>query len=382
MSSIESLNRLRTLDPAILTDVVRRDQRDPGFEITHWDVRRLSDRGFASGDGPFCFYGEGGSGPSRKSWSVVLKICTTAPDILGDTTRLGYRQRECLAYQSGMLDALPAALAVPRYYAVSEQADGTWLWLEHIAERTGDRWTLDDFCFAAYELGRFGAEYALGRQNPVQPWLSLDALGQWLRFWTRETTWTSSVVQKVISPQTRARVLDLWDSRERLIAALDHLPQVFSHGDVHRRNYIIRKQPDGSDELVAVDWAWCGLRPFGSDLGHLVGWSSAFYDWDPADIRSLERVAESAYLAGLRDAGWHGDPRLVRLALTSWIALWQGVTIPHCIAHFATEEHRAMLRQQFDRSPDEFAQDWAKLCDYALDRADEAVQLMSDLKMG
>src|SRR5574341_1842536 len=69
------LDKLRTIDLDILTDVVRQDQRDPSFEITNWTVKRLSDKGIANPDGLWLFSGEGTRGNSGSaSWSIVLKI--------------------------------------------------------------------------------------------------------------------------------------------------------------------------------------------------------------------------------------------------------------------------------------------------------------------
>jgi hypothetical protein len=37
--------RLQAVDPAVLADMVRQDQRSSSFEIADWSVRRLSDKG-------------------------------------------------------------------------------------------------------------------------------------------------------------------------------------------------------------------------------------------------------------------------------------------------------------------------------------------------
>ena len=53
------LVRLKAVDPAILTDVVRQDQRSPSFEITEWSVKLLSSQGAINPDGLWLFSGEG-----------------------------------------------------------------------------------------------------------------------------------------------------------------------------------------------------------------------------------------------------------------------------------------------------------------------------------
>jgi hypothetical protein len=47
--------KLQAIDSAILTDVVRQDQRSPLFEVTGWSVRRLSDKGVTNPDGLWLF---------------------------------------------------------------------------------------------------------------------------------------------------------------------------------------------------------------------------------------------------------------------------------------------------------------------------------------
>ena len=124
MTMSTTFEQLRALDLAMLTDVVRQDQRDPDFEITEWAVRRLSDRGFASEDGPFCFYGHGRSGPSVRSWSVVLKFSATPQDTQLAPTSLWCFKREWLVYQAasvlgtgtrGMFDLAPPGELAERH---------------------------------------------------------------------------------------------------------------------------------------------------------------------------------------------------------------------------------------------------------------------------
>ena len=52
------LGRIKRIDPVILTDVVRKDQRSPFFVITEWSVVRLSDMRFITPDGLWLYSGQ------------------------------------------------------------------------------------------------------------------------------------------------------------------------------------------------------------------------------------------------------------------------------------------------------------------------------------
>ena len=56
------LGRLQAIDLALLTDVVRQDQRSPSFEITEWSIKRLSDKGVQNPDGLWLVSGSGHAG--------------------------------------------------------------------------------------------------------------------------------------------------------------------------------------------------------------------------------------------------------------------------------------------------------------------------------
>src|SRR6185503_11978514 len=104
--------------------------------------------------------------------------------------------------------------------------------------------------------------------------------------------------------------------------------QTFAHFDSQRRNLMIRARPNGEDELVAVDWAWCGRGPVGADAAILIGNSMILLEAEAADATALDEAVFSAYLAGLRAEGWSGRVEAVRLAYAATIALFSGVAAP------------------------------------------------------
>jgi aminoglycoside phosphotransferase (APT) family kinase protein len=166
----------------------------------------------------------------------------------------------------------------------------------------------------------------------------------------------------------------LWDDRERVFDWLQRLPQTFAHGDYHRRNLIIRRLPGGIERVVAVDWAWCGIAPVGGDLGMLLGMSANLGDIEPAALPGLERPVCDAYLAGLRDSGWNGDGALARLGYAAWLAVYAGVTAPGLTAFWTSHDRLSACESHFG-PPEQAARRWAAICEFALDRGDEARDL-------
>src|SRR5258705_9068092 len=121
----DMLETLRAIDPAILVDVVRQDQRSSTFEILDWTVKRLSDKGIINPDGLFLFSGQGHDERGVRAWSVVLKSLKGSKDD-PDIGHIFYWKRELLLIQSGLMANLPNPVVVPRFYAATEREDGAW----------------------------------------------------------------------------------------------------------------------------------------------------------------------------------------------------------------------------------------------------------------
>src|SRR4029079_13937971 len=128
--------------------------------------------------------------------------------------------------------------------------------------------------------------------------------------------------------------------KELYFNAFDRLPQVFCHLDAHRRNLMIRRRADGTPEVVAIDWSFCGRGPIGADAGVLVMDSLFYFELEPTAVKELEATVLDGCLTGLHDAGWHGDPGLIRLGYTAEVALWYAATLPGWTAYLLGEEKR------------------------------------------
>jgi hypothetical protein len=156
-----------------------------------------------------------------------------------DPRHFAYWRREPLAYASGLLPRGPG-LTAPHCYGVV--ADTVYL-----ADVAG---TPETTGRAARRLARWQASTPV----PDVGWLAGHQLAQRLAVTTLD--WTG---MPVADPLRRC-----WAHRRDLLAALEPVPRVLSHGDFHRANLIA----SGADTVV-LDWATLGVAPVGADLAHL-----------------------------------------------------------------------------------------------------------------
>jgi hypothetical protein len=167
------LEQLRNLDHKLLINVVRQAQCSPTFELLDWSAAPLNhEKIIDTTGGLHCFSGQGQDRSTVCPWSVVLKVINQPSGEMCQSPREWcYWQRELLAFQSGMLAALPGPVRAPRCYGVTGRKGGGWLWMEHIAESGARRWSLDGFGRATFHLGCFAGAFLEGSPLPQAPWL-------------------------------------------------------------------------------------------------------------------------------------------------------------------------------------------------------------------
>lgn len=312
-----------------------------------WGVARMPyERLNPTSCGLYRFNGMARDADETLPWSLVLKVTSADDDpipglaLTGESRTLvreAFRpDRELHAYRSGLLDELPEPLAAPRCFGALERPNGeVWLWLEDVVDTVGGEWPLARYARAAEHLGRFSGVFLPHR--PAHGWLSRG----WLRTWVErlypalnapviedEATWREPAVRRAFPVPVADQLRRLWRERGAILAALEQLPRTLAHLDAFRSNLIARRRPDGSDETVAVDWAFVGVAALGEEVGQLVAgsvWSGAV----AADrARELDRAAFDGYLRGLAEAGWRGDERLVRFGHAASAALRWGLVSP------------------------------------------------------
>jgi hypothetical protein len=184
------------------------------------------------------------------------------------------------------------------------------------------------------------------------------------------------VLRQFYPPLIIAELRRLWDERERFLTALDRLPRTFCHYDAFRRNLLHRAGPAG-EQLVAVDWAYSGQGAVGEELVSLVVGSLAMFEALGILPRDLEAACFATYVAGLREAGWAGDERLVRLGFTTAAALRLTVGAVQLVLPLLTDPTlQPEIEDLFERPFAEVVEGWAELWPFQLKLAEEARALL------
>jgi hypothetical protein len=139
---------------------------------------------------------------------------------------------------------------------------------------------------------------------------------------------------------------------------------------------LIRARPEG-EELVAIDWAYAGHGAVGEDLGQLVVASLFFFETVGTAPRDLDAACFAGYVAGLREAGWVGDERLVRLGFAADAALRHPVGLLGQIWSLVADPAlRPIVEELFGRSLEDVVESWAELWPFQFELAEEARALL------
>ncbi len=187
------------------------------------------------------------SGAGEKQFSLIRKRFQPEPsgrhtESAGDPRHWAYWRREPLAYASGVLiNPLGSGLVAPYCYEVIDD-------VIYLADVVGPPERVD---VAAFRLGTWHATAPI----PEAAWLAGEQLAQ--RVAATELDWSAMDVPDGV----RA----VWERRHDLLKALDSVPTVLCHGDIHPGNLI----DTGSETTTVLDWGTLGTGPAGSDLAHL-----------------------------------------------------------------------------------------------------------------
>ena len=319
------------IQPAERTNLVRAAVGRPSAEVVSWFVQPIHGMG-----GGACVYrvsGEARAGGEMLSWSAVVKVFSLDGVGIQAAARSprewDYWKREWLIYQAPWHRGLGDGLVAPRCLGIGEQVGvAAWVAMEDLADLDQRPWPLSKFGMVAHHVGGFNGAFLAQGRLPSDPWLNVD----WLRGWTERVDPVATLsaaadhpwVRRVFSPDMCSAVISLWQNRGTFFDALDSLPRTMCHRDLFPRNAFVQSSPVG-DRTVAIDWAYCGIGPIGSDLVPLVEASLTWFEVDHARAAELERCCLDGYLEGLRSAGWSGPVRDVQLGYLASLVLRIGL---------------------------------------------------------
>lgn len=340
---MNSLSVFQAIDKTTLTELVRRAVQSETVEIGKYQVSQLAGgMGNPVSLGLYRFSGLGLDRGRPVAWSLVLKAIQS-PANVGETdmgeddshqTHWNYWRREFLIYQSGWLETLTGGLVAPRCLGLTEQVgDLAWLWLEEITDDYQGVWPLARYALAARHLGRFNGVHLAGQPLPTFPWLSTDFHHQWLTGFARDlplffdfrhsTLWDHPFVLRRFPAPEANGLRCVLAGRDQIAQALSHLPQTFCHRDAYPTNLMSRPGPDGEEQTVALDWGLAGIGPVGEDLAQLC--FGAIMNAPDYERPQVDALLFDSYLDGLRESGWQGDRRAVRLGFTASVVVRVGI---------------------------------------------------------
>ncbi len=427
LSAVDALAPHTALTNAEVTAVACRVLGAASTTVTAWEVAPLSyARVMVTSGGVFRVTGTAAVGRDTRPWSAILKIARSPIGVVTANGRIPpgwaetpdhylYWKREPLLYASGLLDLPHGGLRAPACYAVSEPAPGAaWLWLEEVQDLVPGPWNLDRYRLAARHLGHLNGAYVSAstdpaipisagtatastalpsRQIPDVPWL---AGGSWLRraltqrrsrsiaaLVADDSLWQGALVRAVF-PDTgavRSRLSALEAARERLLDALDALPQTLCHGDAHRPNLFAtsdatRRDPAAptaaSDATCAIDWSFTSIGPVGEDPATLVAGSLVALDIAAGDAPDLERACLSGYAAGLADAGARVSAAQQAYGYACAAAVHWGLFSQH-LADVLDPHCYPAAESRWDRPMLDLARQWAGVVHYVLDLGDRVL---------
>lgn len=248
-----------------------------------------------------------------------------------DPRHWNYWRREAHVYESGLAQAWrPYGIRAPRLLACVERADGdVALWLERLRGRPATRWRIPSHAAHARRLGaaQGAAEGSVG-ETPDQPWLSRGFLREYVgsKTFGRELldddeAWQQPLIRDHFPPGLREDMVRLHHDREWFLHIMETLPRALNHLDHWPANL----RTTGRDSAL-IDWSFTGDGALGEDIGNYI--PDTFFDLflPAARLPELASAVYEAYVEGLREGGWRGNERLVRLGVCASAVKYDWIT--------------------------------------------------------
>lgn len=234
-----------------------------------------------------------------------------------DQTHWNYWKREYLVYRSDIPSLFAhAGVLAPALLHGDESSDTVTMFLEDCPLVPATLWDVDSYCAAARDLGLAQGYLSTHGEIANRPWFCIDYTRDYAlekpfdrALVTADEPWVGLIDAGVVTPYGRDRQTRFALNERRLLALLNSAPLTLCHNDFWTRNLF----GDAAQSTTVIDWAFVGSGPMGADIANMVA-SAGFDAFVPAeDLASFSEQVFDAYMSGLRQAGWVGDERAVRL---------------------------------------------------------------------
>lgn len=309
--------RLAALTTAQMTELAGLAAGDVRLAVTSWRYASVHG-GFGGAIGGTALYRFFIESDAQPPLTLILKILFQRP---GETAKSPYYwKREYELYRVRLLEDLPAdTFIAPQIVQLRDYGDSCWMWMADYADHIGS-WTLDDYRAIARRLGRMNGGM-IGRDLPANDWLaqgwhSAIVPGLADAFAALPQNLEKPLARITLPYEARDEIMAIWRDRQIFRDALAQLPQTLCHNDAFHRNVL------HSDKgLVLIDWALAGRGGIGEELVSLAALALYYSGYTQDYAERLDQVVFSAYVEGLREAGWQGDQRLARIGYTCAMTL-------------------------------------------------------------
>lgn len=398
MSDLET--ELQAVNAAILTDLVRASLEHNRVNVIDWSYVPIEWGAINPVTaGLYRFFGTAREGEQRFSWSLVLKIIrwvdfSGSPlerGYLNEPTDWNYWKREALVFRSGILNDVQGDLVPVQCYDVVEQTDGSiWLWLEDLTDSYDSQWDIGRHVLAARHFGEFNGSFLARLPIPANLWLCKQFLRQWVstgvalgenKSLGSRKIWDHPLMRLTFPIPVAERISKLVEDSDSLLKVLNQQPQTLSHLDSQRSNLFARRDIDGRDQTVVIDWSFLGLAAAGEDLGMQVSGNLFNLELDPLTAHNYQEAALEAYLGGLETADWQGNRESVRFAYATAASLryvpFGAYMLTSVVERSEDSSWINNLAEKHSLTVEEVLQNLGMVLYFLLDLADEARGLAS-----
>jgi hypothetical protein len=256
------------------------------------------------------------------------------------------------------------------------------LWLEEVVDDVKGQWSLEQYGNVARHVGEFNGIFFGNTSAFSHPWMTKNQLRSWLG--TDAPILPPNIlehplVSRIFSKDIYEWMQIVWTEHTVWLDFIERQPKTLSHLDVFRRNAFARYDPQGDLQTVLIDWAFVGGATPGEEIAPLVAGSLNFLDFDSARTHELDQAVFENYLDGLRSAGWHGDPRLVRFAYAAGSVLKFSIGVFGIAYMVADEKQQPLLEKMFGHPVKELVEVWGNTNRFLVKLSHEIRELASQL---